>query len=117
MLEPQAGDYAWQSAFFSIPLIVNGAISNLGNDPTQNPRTAIGQTANGLLHVIVVDGRNADSAGCTTNELATYLLGQGCVTAFNLDGGGSSTIWYNGNVINNPSDGAQRVVAQAWVFK
>lgn len=117
MLEPQTGDYVWQSAFFSIPLIINGAISNLGADPAQNPRTAIGQTANGLLHVIVVDGRNADSAGCTTNELATYLLGQGCVTAFNLDGGGSSTIWYNGNVINNPSDGAQRVVAQAWVFK
>lgn len=116
-LEPQMGDYIWQSAFFSVPLIINGVVSNLGGDPTQAPRTAIGQSANGLLHVVVVDGRNTDSAGCTTEELANYMLSQGCVTAFNLDGGGSSTIWYNGSVINVPSDGTERVVAQAWVFK
>ena len=116
-LEPQMGDYIWQSAFFSIPLIINGAVSNLGSDLTRAPRTAIGQSANGLLHVVVVDGRNTDSAGCTTEELANYMLSQGCVTAFNLDGGGSSTIWYDGAVLNVPSDGAQRVVAQAWVFK
>lgn len=117
MLEPQMGDYIWQSSFFSIPLIINGALSPFGGDATAQPRTAIGQTSTGLIHVIVVDGRNADSAGCTTAELAQYLLSQGCVTAFNLDGGGSSTIWYNGSVINVPSDGSQRVVAQAWVFK
>lgn len=117
LLEPQMGDYIWQSAFFNIPLIINGVVSSYEHDLSAAPRTAIGQTAAGLLHIVVVDGRNADSAGCSTVEIANYLLAQGCVTAFNLDGGGSSTIWYNGNVINVPSDGAQRVVAQAWVFK
>jgi len=114
---PQMHDYLWQSAFFNIPLIINGAVSSFAHDLSANPRTAIGQTATGLFHVIVVDGRNADSAGCTTVELANYLLAQGCVTAFNLDGGGSSTIWYNGSVINVPSDGSERLVGQAWVFK
>lgn len=117
LMTPQSGDDIWQSAFFNIPLIINGAISPYTHDTTAAPRTAIGQTAAGLIHVIVVDGRNADSAGCTTVELANYLLSQGCVTAFNLDGGGSSTMWYNGSVINVPSDGSERVVAQAWVFK
>lgn len=116
-LSPQLNDYVWQSAFFNIPLVINGAVSPFSHDTSQAPRTAIGQTASGILHVVVVDGRNADSAGCSTVELANYLVSQGCVTAFNLDGGGSSTIWYNGNVINVPSDGAERPVAQAWVFR
>jgi hypothetical protein len=114
---PQLNDYIWQSAFFNIPLIIGGSISPFTHDATPNPRTAIGQTAAGVFHIIVVDGRNADSAGCTTLELANYLLSQGCVTAFNLDGGGSSTIWYNGSVINKPSDGNERLIAEAWVFK
>ncbi|MBN1086580.1 phosphodiester glycosidase family protein [Erwinia aphidicola] len=116
-LLPQMYDYAWQSAFFNIPLIINGVISPYTHDTTPNPRTAIGQTASGIFHVVVVDGRNSDSAGCTTVELANYMLSQGCVTAFNLDGGGSSTIWYNGSVLNVPSDGSERLVGQAWVFR
>ncbi|XAG95372.1 hypothetical protein MIF8_81 [Erwinia phage MIF8] len=116
-LAPQMYDYIWQSAFFNIPLVINGAISTFPHDNSANPRTAIGQTAAGLFHIVVVDGRNADSAGCTTTELANYMLAQGCVTAFNLDGGGSSTIWYNGKVLNVPSDGAERLVGQAWVFR
>lgn len=116
-LLPQMHDYVWQSSFFNIPLVINGVVSTFPHDNSANPRTAIGQTASGVFHVVVVDGRNADSAGCTTTELANYMLSQGCVTAFNLDGGGSSTIWYNGTVLNVPSDGSERLVGQAWVFR
>ena len=66
---------------------------------------------------MVVDGRTASSPGCTTFELANYMISLGCVTAFNLDGGGSTTVWFEGVVRNNPSDGAERPVPQAWVFK
>lgn len=116
-LLPQMHDYSYNSAWFNIPLVINGAVSPFPHDNSAGPRTAIGQTAAGIFIVVVVDGRNADSAGCSSLELANYMLSQGCVTAFNLDGGGSSTVWFDGAVKNVPSDGAERPVPQAWVFK
>lgn len=116
-LLPQLYDYAYNSAFFNIPLVINGVISPFGHDSSSGPRTAIGQNAAGLFVIVVVDGRTASSPDCTTVELANYMISLGCVTAFNLDGGGSTTVWFEGAVRNNPSDGAERPVPQAWVFK
>ena len=72
---------------------------------TSNPRTAIGQIS--ALHylVIVSDGRTSESAGLTLYQLATLFAQRGCTVAYNLYGGGSSTMVFNGNVVNNPTSG------------
>jgi exopolysaccharide biosynthesis protein len=68
-----------------------------------NPRVAIGQI--GPLHYlfVVVDGRTGTSDGMTLPELAQIFYKRKAITAYNLDGGGSSTMWYNGKVINRPT--------------
>ena len=65
-----------------------------------NPRTAIGQI--GPLHYafVVTDGRTEESAGLSLVQLADLMLDIGCETAYNLDGGGSVTMYYNGKVMN-----------------
>jgi exopolysaccharide biosynthesis protein len=70
-----------------------------------NPRTAIGQVS--ALHYIVIvsDGRTNKSAGLSLLELADEFFDRGCTVAYNLDGGGSATMWFNGKVINIPKDG------------
>lgn len=72
---------------------------------TSNPRTAIGMIS--PLHYIIVvsDGRTSESEGLTLYELAQMMAEAGCEEAYNLDGGGSSTLWFNGQVINNPTSG------------
>ncbi|MCD8197615.1 MAG: phosphodiester glycosidase family protein [Lachnospiraceae bacterium] len=72
---------------------------------TSNPRTAIGIIE--PLHYVftVSDGRQAESEGLTLYELAEVMQELGCQTAYNLDGGGSSTMWFMGNVVNNPTSG------------
>ncbi|MDR2615298.1 MAG: phosphodiester glycosidase family protein, partial [Oscillospiraceae bacterium] len=81
----------------------------------RNPRTAIGVTASGETVVCVVDGRDSTYAnGVTLTELADEMAAQGCVTAVNLDGGGSSVMSVRkpgqreSAVVNRPSDGAPR---------
>lgn len=70
-----------------------------------NPRTAIGQIGDLHYLLVVSDGRTEESAGLTLLELAQVMEEYGCQTAYNLDGGGSSTMWFMGNVINNPTNG------------
>ena len=70
-----------------------------------NPRTAIGEIEPLHYVMVVSDGRTDDSAGLTLYELAQVMQEMGCKTAYNLDGGGSSTMWFMGRVINNPTDG------------
>ena len=70
-----------------------------------NPRTAIGEIAPLHYMMVVSDGRTDESAGLTLYELAQVMEGLGCKTAYNLDGGGSSTMWFMGRVINHPTDG------------
>ena len=82
-----------------------------GHTAVRHPRTAIGQTANGRLLFVVADGRSSRSYGLTTRALARIMLDRGAVTAISLDGGGSSTIAFDGRVLNTPSDGAPRRVA------
>jgi hypothetical protein len=74
----------------------------------RNPRTAAGRTLDGKLILCVVDGRSTVSAGVTLKELADIMLEAGAWYAIELDGGGSSTMTVNGQVVNRPSDGAER---------
>lgn len=77
------------------------------------PRTAIGLKKDGTVLVLVVDGRSNTSRGLTLQELATYFLRLGACDAVNLDGGGSSVMVVNGDVVNKPSDGRERLVSMA----
>ena len=72
---------------------------------TSNPRTAIGIIDNLHYIFIVSDGRTSDNDGLTLYELAEIFEIEGCKVAYNLDGGGSSTLWFNGEIINIPTDG------------
>lgn len=80
---------------------------------TRHPRTAVGLRDDALIWV-VVDGRQPGySEGMTLDELAQFLLNAGCKDALNLDGGGSSTLFVRGRVVNRPSDGRERPIANA----
>ncbi len=74
----------------------------------RHPRTAAGITSKGKLLLLVVDGRNPKSHGVTCKELAVLMKKLGCVSALNLDGGGSTTLYARGmgktGVVNHPSD-------------
>ncbi len=78
---------------------------------TRHPRTLIGHFENGDLFFMVVDGRREGwSQGVTLEEAQDKLLEFNIRDAYNLDGGGSSTFYYNGKVLNKPSDGVERRV-------
>ncbi len=77
------------------------------------PRTAIGLTKEGQILLVVVDGRQAASAGLTLLELALFMQELGAVDAMNLDGGGSSEMVISDKTVNRPSDGRERKVANA----
>ncbi|MEC0126572.1 phosphodiester glycosidase family protein [Paenibacillus pabuli] len=78
--------------------------NNFGNRSIQvaNPRTAIGMIAPNHYVFVVVDGRQDNSRGMTLAELANVMKGLGATEAYNLDGGGSSTMYFMGRVVNNP---------------
>ena len=105
----------WQIWSFGPPLVVDGAISVKkdqeisGRSSNSNPRTAIGQA--GKLHYvfIVSDGRTDMSAGLSLYELAALFEERGCSVAYNLDGGGSSAMYFNGQVINKPTTEGRRI--------
>lgn len=84
---------------------------------TKHPRTIIGMYPNGDLLLIVVDGRNEDwSNGITLERIQEKLLVLGVEDAYNLDGGGSTTLYYDGKILNQPSDGGERNVANAFIL-
>lgn len=78
---------------------------------TRHPRTLIGHFENDDLLIIVIDGRRDGwSMGVTLEEAQEKLLEFNVRDAYNLDGGGSSTFYYDGAVLNRPSGGAERRV-------
>jgi hypothetical protein len=79
----------------------------------RNPRTAVGQLADGRIVFVVADGRSSRSVGLTTRQLAAQMVRLGAVTAMALDSGGSSTLAVDGDVLNRPSDGRERAVSDA----
>ena len=75
----------------------------------KNPRTAFGQRADGSYVAVVVDGRlSGYSEGMTIQELAQYMKDLGCVEAYNLDGGMTSCMYFNGSVISTPCGTANK---------
>ncbi len=96
-------------------IVRNGAVlADSGTLCTvRHPRTAIGLSQDKkTLYLVVVDGRSTTSAGMKCSELGALLQGLGAYNALNLDGGGSSAMYLAGTgVVNRPSDGTQRVVA------
>jgi exopolysaccharide biosynthesis protein len=84
----------------------------------RHPRTAIGQLADGRVLMVVVDGRQPGySVGMTTFEMALTMVRLGAVRAMQLDGGGSSTIAFEGTVLNSPSDGRERPISTALMLQ
>lgn len=68
----------------------------------RNPRSAIGYTKDNDLILVAVDGREGSSIGMTLTELGYFMKSLGCVNAINLDGGGSTVMYVNGMIVNNP---------------
>ena len=83
----------------------------------RHPRTAVGIRPDGSVVLVIVDGRQATlSRGASLSELAAILISQGATQGLNLDGGGSSAAIARNLVVNSPSDGSQRPVADALVI-
>ena len=100
----------WQAFSFGPGLLENGEISvalnsEVGKAKASNPRTAIGMIDDLHYVFVVSDGRSGESEGLSLYELATFMQELGVQTAYNLDGGGSSTMYFNGEVVNDPSGG------------
>ncbi len=98
-----------QSFSFGPVLVKDGIIQSCTTNfvsSKANPRTAIGMIE--PLHYlwVIVDGRTSQSSGMTLKQLAQVFVDRGAEIAYNLDGGGSSTLWFNGAIINHPVDGA-----------
>ena len=102
---------------FGPPLLVNGSVTGSGGGRAQ--RTFIGTNgAPGDIWLVVSDGRKNDgeSAGLTYGEMGSYLKSKGCTFGVPLDGGGSSTMYFNGKVLNAARNG-QRAVVDFVYFK
>ena len=82
-------------------LIINGELQSKNLGGGVNPRTAIGQCADGSVLLLVLDGRSINTLGATMQDVADIMLEYGAVNAGNLDGGSSSVMVYNGEIINN----------------
>lgn len=98
----------WQAFSFGPGLIEDGEITvgqkqEVGKAMVSNPRTAIGVISANHYLFVVSDGRTSESAGLSLRELAEFMQSLGAKTAYNLDGGGSSAMYYNGEIINNPT--------------
>lgn len=99
---------------FGPALLENSTISvsqneEVGKAKASNPRTAIG-ILDDLHYVFVVsDGRTSESTGLSLYQLAEFMKGLGVTTAYNLDGGGSSTMYFNGKIINNPTTNGKNI--------
>lgn len=103
-------DGAVQTMSFGPALIQSGSISVGENEEVKqsmssNPRTAIGIIDDCHYVFVVSDGRTDESAGLSLYQLAEVMKDLGCKTAYNLDGGGSSTMYFNGQIVNNPTGG------------
>ncbi len=98
---------------FGPALIKNGEIAvdkhtEVGKAMASNPRTAIGIIDDLHYIMVVADGRSQESEGLSLYELAEVMQSYDCTTAYNLDGGGSSTLYFNGKVINHPTTNGSR---------
>lgn len=104
---------------FGPAFIVNGeAMEVSGTSGGINPRTVIGQRADGAVLLLVIDGRQAHSLGATYRDCIDVMLEHGAVNAANLDGGSSTAMVYNGDVVNScVSFYGSRYIPTAFIVK
>ena len=103
---------------FGPALVENGEIAvgknqEVGQAMASNPRTAIGIINENHYIIVVSDGRTSESEGLSLYQLAEVMKSYGAKTAYNLDGGGSSTLYFNGQVINKPTTGGNKISERA----
>ena len=109
---------AWQVLSFGPVLVENGEVAVSENDEVgmamaSNPRTAIGTVAKNHYLFVVSDGRTSESAGLSLYELANFMKSLGATNVYNLDGGGSSTMVFQGEVVNNPTTNGHKISERA----
>lgn len=109
---------AWQVLSFGPVLVENGQVAVSENDEVgmamaSNPRTAIGTVAKNHYLFVVSDGRTSESAGLSLYELANFMKSLGATNVYNLDGGGSSTMVFRGEVVNNPTTNGNKISERA----
>lgn len=103
---------------FGPSLVENGEISvgintEVGQAMASNPRTAIGIIDENHYIIVVSDGRTSESKGLSLYQMAEVMKSYGVKTAYNLDGGGSSTLYFNDQVINKPTTGGSKISERA----
>ncbi len=103
---------------FGPALVENGDIAvgtneEVGQAMASNPRTAIGIIDENHYIIVVSDGRTSESKGLSLYQMAEVMKLYGIKTAYNLDGGGSSTLYFNGQVINKPTTGGNKISERA----
>lgn len=103
---------------FGPALVENGEIvvdtsTEVGRAMASNPRTAIGIIDENHYIIVVADGRTTESEGLSLYQMAEIMKEYGATTAYNLDGGGSSTLYFNGQVINNPTTNGNTISERA----
>ena len=103
-----------QAFSFGPALVEKGQISvskgeEVGKAMASNPRTAIGIIDDKHYVFVVSDGRTSESEGLSLSELAEFMQSLGVTCAYNLDGGGSSTMYFNGEIVNNPTTSGKTI--------
>lgn len=121
-----ADESDWDDVMYAVSgkvMLDNGQVDVTGSPTGVNPRSAVGIKADGTVVIYEVDGRQSGfSVGMTMNQLASEMIGLGCVDAINLDGGGSSAIIVQKtgdesySVVNSPSEGSLRTCANYIMF-
>lgn len=109
---------AWNVLSFGPALLIDGEIAvdegdEVGRAMASNPRTAIGIVDELHYLFVVSDGRTSASKGLSLKELASVLQDLGAKTAYNLDGGGSSTMVFQGRIVNNPTSNGKRITERS----
>ena len=89
--------------------IAVGTNEEVGQAMASNPRTAIGIIDENHYIIVVSDGRTSESKGLSLYQMAEVMKSYGVKTVYNLDGGGSSTLYFNGQVINKPTTGGNKI--------
>jgi exopolysaccharide biosynthesis protein len=103
-------DSIWQAWAFGPVLVKDGTVCDTSGSKikVRNPRCAIGYYAPGHYCFIVVDGRQKGySEGMTLDELANTFAALGCEAAYNLDGGATAAMMFEGALVNQPTNGGR----------
>jgi len=110
----------YQTVSFGPALVADGELLSRKDDDThfsyRNPRSAIGQTGPLEYLLVSVEGRSDESKGLNTNHMAMLMHDLGCIQAYNLDGGQSSEIVFNGKPYNNISNSGERQFSDLLYF-